>query len=110
MGDDLEITTLEQHDGVVFSPKTPLYDVIDNALRRHDPGSEPVPYMIPGFTDSFAYARLGATCYGFAPVKLPPELNFTRMYHGHDERIPIDGFHWGLRVLYDVVREFCAAG
>ena len=68
-----------------------------------------MPYMIPGFTDSFAYARLGATCYGFSPVKLDKGLNFTRMYHGHNERIPVNGFTWGTRVLFDLVKEFCQA-
>ncbi|MCC6525672.1 MAG: hypothetical protein IT373_23685, partial [Polyangiaceae bacterium] len=59
---------------------------------------------------AFAYARLGAVCYGFSPVRLGPELNFTAMYHGHDERIPVDGYLWGQRVLYELVREFCAQG
>ena len=63
--------------------------------------------MIPGFTDSFAYARLGATCYGFSPVKLGKDLNFTRMYHGHNERIPVHGYLWGQRVLYELVEGFC---
>jgi acetylornithine deacetylase/succinyl-diaminopimelate desuccinylase-like protein len=109
VGDDLTITVLEQHDGPVFPSDTPLYATIRGVLARHDPGATTVPYMIPGFTDSFAYKELGAVCYGFSPVKLGPELNFTRMYHGHDERIPIEGFAWGLRVLFEVVKEFCAA-
>ena len=48
-------------------------------------------------------------CYGFSPVRLGPELDFTSMYHGHDERIPVDGFRWGQRVLYELVREFVLA-
>ncbi|HEY8430113.1 MAG TPA: M20/M25/M40 family metallo-hydrolase [Sandaracinaceae bacterium] len=109
VGPDVRITVLDHHDGTTFSEKTPLYDTIVRVLARRDPGGIPVPYMIPGFTDSFAYARLGATCYGFSPVRLGPELNFTRMYHGHDERIPVDGFTWGLRTLWEVVSEFVAA-
>lgn len=108
IGPGLKIVVHEQHEGTVFSSDTPLYRAIVSALARHDPAGEPVPYMIPGFTDSFAYARLGATCYGFSPVRLGPELEFTRMYHGHDERIPRDGFAWGVRVLYELVRDFCA--
>ncbi len=109
VGSDVKLNVLMQHDGTTFSAETPLYDTLCRALARHDEGATPVPYMIPGFTDSFAYARLGATCYGFSPVRLEPDLNFTRMYHGHDERIPRNGFLWGLRVLYDVVSGFCAA-
>lgn len=109
VGPDVKISVFDHHDGTVFDANTPLYDTICRVLRQRDPGATPVPYMIPGFTDSFAYARLGATCYGFSPVKLGPELNFTRMYHGHDERIPVDGFRWGLRTLWDVVHDFCRA-
>jgi acetylornithine deacetylase/succinyl-diaminopimelate desuccinylase-like protein len=109
IGPGLTITVHEQHEGTTFPSDTPLYRAIVAVLERHDPGGIPVPYMIPGFTDSFAYARLGAVCYGFAPVRLGPDLDFSRMYHGHDERIPRDGFVWGVRVLYELVRDFCAA-
>jgi acetylornithine deacetylase/succinyl-diaminopimelate desuccinylase-like protein len=109
VGDDLEIRVFDHHDGTTFDAKTELYDAIVSTLAEHDSEGVAVPYMIPGFTDSFAYARLGATCYGFSPVRLGPELNFTRMYHGHDERIPVDGFRWGLRVLYDVVERIARA-
>jgi acetylornithine deacetylase/succinyl-diaminopimelate desuccinylase-like protein len=108
IGPGLKITVHEEHEGTVFPSDTPLYRAIEAVIARHDPGGTPVPYMIPGFTDSFAYARLGAVCYGFAPVRLGPDIEFTRMYHGHDERIPRDGFAWGLRVLYELVRDFCA--
>lgn len=107
VGHDLRISILEHHEGTSFRADTELYEAISNAIEKHDPGAVPVPYMIPGFTDSFSYARLGATCYGFSPVRLGPEINFNRLYHGHDERIPVEGFRWGFRVLYDLVRDFC---
>ena len=107
IGPGLKLHVSMAHDGTTFEAKTPLFDVIRRTIDEHDRGAVTVPYMIPGFTDAFAYARLGATCYGFAPVRLGSELNFTRMYHGHDERIPADGFAWGVRVLYEVVRDFC---
>lgn len=106
VGDDVRINVLDRHDGTTFGTDTPLYEKIRATLARHDPDGVAVPYMIPGFTDSFAYARLGATCYGFSPVKLGPELNFTGMYHGHNERIPKDGYLWGQRVLFELVRDF----
>ncbi len=107
IGPGLKIIVHEEHEGTSFSSDTPLYRAIVNAIERHDPEATVVPYMIPGFTDSFAYGRLGATCYGFAPVRLGPELEFTRMYHGHDERIPREGFLWGMRLFYELVRDFC---
>ena len=109
VGPDLKINVLERWEGAVFDARTPLFDAIGRTLQRHHAGCEPVPYMIPGFTDSAAYAALGATCYGFSPVRLPPGMPFTQMYHAHNERIPVDGFVWGLRVLFDLVHEFCAS-
>jgi acetylornithine deacetylase/succinyl-diaminopimelate desuccinylase-like protein len=109
VGDDVRLSVLEEHAGTTFESKTELFAAITRVLERHDPGAIPVPYMIPGFTDAFAYQRLGATCYGFVPLKLEPGVNFSRMYHGHDERIPVRGFSWGVRVLYELVRDFCAA-
>lgn len=109
VGPEVKLNVFDHHEGTVFDVATPLYDTICEVVGERDPGSVPVPYMVPGFTDSFAYGRLGATCYGFSPVRLGPDLNFTRMYHGHDERIPIDGFKWGLRTLYEVVARFAAA-
>jgi acetylornithine deacetylase/succinyl-diaminopimelate desuccinylase-like protein len=108
VGDDVRLTVLEDHPGLTFESKTELFAAIARVIERHDPEALPVPYMIPGFTDAFAYQRLGAVCYGFSPVRLDPEVNFSRMYHGHDERIPVAGFAWGLRVLYELVRDFCA--
>ncbi len=107
IGEGLSINVFDAHDGTVFSSDTPLYRAICGALARHDPQAIPVPYMIPGFTDSFAYARLGAICYGFSPVRLEPGMDFTKMYHGHDERIPRAGFLWGLRVLHELIADFC---
>lgn len=107
VGEDVTLTVLDQREGSVFDAKTELFATITDVLARHDPEGAPVPYMIPGFTDAFAYKKLGATCYGFSPVRLGPEIAFGSMYHGHDERIPIDGFLWGMRVLYELVRDFC---
>jgi acetylornithine deacetylase/succinyl-diaminopimelate desuccinylase-like protein len=110
VGDDVRLTVLEDHPGLTFDSKTELFSAIGQVLERHDPDALPVPYMIPGFTDAFAYQKLGAVCYGFSPVRLGPEVNFSRMYHGHDERIPVAGFSWGLRVLFELVRDFCGRG
>ena len=108
VGPQIKLNVFEHHEGNVFRDDTPLYETLCRVLKQRDPAGVPVPYMIPGFTDSFAYGRLGATCYGFSPVRIDdPSVVFTRMYHGHDERIPTDGFRWGLRTLYDVIRDFC---
>jgi acetylornithine deacetylase/succinyl-diaminopimelate desuccinylase-like protein len=111
IGPGVRVNVLDSHEGAVFDANTPLFDAISRGIERNHPGAVAVPFMIPGFTDSHAYKKLGATCYGFAPVRMPAGINFSRLYHGHDERIPRDGFEWGTRVLYEVVADFaCGVG
>jgi len=88
------------------SADTPLFRLIKARTEAADPGARAIPWMLPGATDSKFYAQLGATCYGFAPVKLDPKMPFGALYHGNDERMPIDGFLWGLRLYSEVVLTF----
>ena len=41
-------------------------------------------------------------------MQMPPGLDFMGMFHAHDERAPVAGLGWGVRVLYEVVREYCS--
>lgn len=86
--------------------ESPLYDLMTRKLKQADPGARVLPWMIPGATDNKYYAKLGMLCYGFAPVKLDPHIPFGSLYHSNDERMPVEGFHWGLRVYADVVLTF----
>jgi acetylornithine deacetylase/succinyl-diaminopimelate desuccinylase-like protein len=89
---------------------TPLFALIDAALRRHDPqATAVVPYMMSGATDAKYLAPLGIPTYGFAPIKLPPGLSLMDMFHAHNERVPVEGLAWGVRVLYEVVEAYGTA-
>jgi len=88
------------------SPDTPLFELIKQTVEAADPGALAIPWMIPGATDSKFYSTLGAACYGFSPVKLDPHTPFGSLYHGNDERMPVEGFYWGLRVYAEVVLKF----
>jgi acetylornithine deacetylase/succinyl-diaminopimelate desuccinylase-like protein len=76
-----------------------LVDAIQSALKAEDPIARAVPYMLSGGTDAKAFDDLGIRCFGFAPLKLPPELDFAGMFHGVDERVPVEGLRFGARVL-----------
>jgi acetylornithine deacetylase/succinyl-diaminopimelate desuccinylase-like protein len=76
-----------------------LVDAMAATLRAEDPGARAVPYMLSGGTDAKSFARLGIRCYGFSPLLLPADLEFAGMFHGVDERVPIDGLRFGVRVL-----------
>lgn len=109
LGSDAEIEVMHSLPAVETDATTPLYGHLEAMLRKHDPLGEPLPYMVVGFTDAKAYSRLGTHCYGFTPLKFDPTLgvSFQKMYHGHDERVPVAGLTWGFDVLYDTVRSFC---
>jgi acetylornithine deacetylase/succinyl-diaminopimelate desuccinylase-like protein len=111
MGGEPELEVLRSLPAVEATSATRLYEHLSGTLARNDPTGHPLPYLIPGFTDAKAYARLGTVCYGFTPVQFDPthEVSFTKMYHGHDERVPVQGLKWGLRVLYEAVAGFCLA-
>ncbi|MCU1276950.1 MAG: Acetylornithine deacetylase, partial [bacterium] len=90
-----------------IDPQSPLWDTIVATLKQHDPEGVAVPYLAPGFTDAKSWSRLGTRCYGFVPLRLPDDgVKFVDLFHGHDERIPVDGLKWGVAVIYDVVRGF----
>jgi acetylornithine deacetylase/succinyl-diaminopimelate desuccinylase-like protein len=76
-----------------------LYDAMTSALLAEDPEAKVVPYCLFGGTDAKAFSHLGIRCFGFTPLRLPPELDFTGMFHGVDERVPVESLRFGTRVL-----------
>jgi acetylornithine deacetylase/succinyl-diaminopimelate desuccinylase-like protein len=76
-----------------------LVDAMQSSLKAEDPAARAVPYMLSGGTDAKSFYDLGIRSFGFAPLKLPPELDFAGMFHGVDERVPVDGLTFGVRVL-----------
>ena len=76
-----------------------LVDAMNAALLAADPDARVVPYMLSGGTDAKAFARLGIRCFGFIPLRLPPELDFTALFHGVDERVPVESLRFGTEVL-----------
>ncbi|WP_150249184.1 M20/M25/M40 family metallo-hydrolase [Nocardiopsis deserti] len=76
-----------------------LVSAMSESLLAEDPGAKAVPYCLSGGTDAKSFSRLGVRNYGFAPLQLPPELDFAGMFHGVDERVPVEGLRFGVRVL-----------
>ena len=77
----------------------PLVEKMVAALEIEDPGATVLPYNMMGGTDNKHLAALGIAGYGFAPLQLPPDLDFPSLFHGIDERIPVDSLHFGTKVL-----------
>jgi len=76
-----------------------LVDAMSAALVAEDPGARAVPFCMSGGTDAKAFSGLGIRGFGFSPLRLPPDLDFAGMFHGVDERVPVDGLRFGARVL-----------
>lgn len=77
----------------------PLVTHMRESLEAEDPGSLAAPYILSAGTDAKAFARLGISGYGFSPLQLPADLDFTALFHGVDERVPVDSVRFGVRVL-----------
>jgi acetylornithine deacetylase/succinyl-diaminopimelate desuccinylase-like protein len=82
-----------------------LVERMVGALKRHDPDAEVLPYLLSGGTDNKALSELGIAGYGFAPLRLGPELDFPAMFHGVDERVPLEALAFGRAVLTDFLLE-----
>ncbi len=81
----------------------PLVEAMIAALRTEDPEAVVLPYCLSGGTDNKALSRLGITGYGFAPLRLPKDLDFAPMFHGIDERVPLEALTFGARVLQRLI-------
>jgi acetylornithine deacetylase/succinyl-diaminopimelate desuccinylase-like protein len=105
VGPDLEIEHIQDLPAVETRYEGPIVDAMAAALRAEDPGARPLPYMVSAGTDAKAWDRLGIRCFGFAPLRLPADLNFAELFHGIDERVPVEGLRFGVRVLDRFLRQ-----
>lgn len=78
-------------------------------MQQRAPEARIVPIMLAGATDAKHVSRMGAACLGFSPVRISEGFPIEQLVHGDDERIPAEGYLWGIDVLYDIVTEFCSA-
>jgi acetylornithine deacetylase/succinyl-diaminopimelate desuccinylase-like protein len=99
IGPDLAVDYITHQPSVETTFDGALVDAMAAALRAEDPAARPVPYLVTAGTDAKAWDRLGIRCFGFSPLRLPPDLNFAALFHGVDERVPIEGLRFGVRVL-----------
>ena len=101
VGPDIKIETISRDIALEVDFNSPLVEAMKAALLREDPEGIPVPYLMSGGTDNKALSELGIVGYGFSPLRLPADLDFMSLFHGVDERIPVDGIRFGVRVLAD---------
>lgn len=101
IGPDITIETISRDIALEIEFEGDLVEAMCAAIKRFDPDGIPVPYLMSGGTDNKALSELGIIGYGFSPLKLPADLDFMALFHGVDERVPISGLEFGVRVLED---------
>ena len=101
IGPDISIETITHDIALETDFDGDLVEAMNQSILRFDSEGIPVPYLMSGGTDNKALSELGIIGFGFSPLQLPPDLDFMALFHGVDERVPIEGLNFGVRVLND---------
>ena len=99
LGPDIQREFIHHDIAVETEWEGALVEAMSAAIRAEDPQGRPVPYTLSGGTDAKSFSQLGMKCYGFSPLRLPADLDFAGMFHGVDERVPLESLKFGARVL-----------
>ncbi|WP_455360404.1 M20/M25/M40 family metallo-hydrolase [Streptomyces sp. SYSU K21746] len=98
-GPDVEWELHHQEIPLQAPVDSPTFAKLRAAVEHFAPEGHVVPYCMPGGTDAKQFSRLGITGYGFSPLRLPEGFDYAALFHGVDERVPVDALHFGVRVL-----------
>jgi acetylornithine deacetylase/succinyl-diaminopimelate desuccinylase-like protein len=103
IGDEVELEVI-RHDLGPAEPDMGLFDTLADILCKADPSGKSVPLLLPGVSDARFFSRLGIQTYGFLPMKLPIDFNFTKTIHAEDERIPVESVAFGSEAIYKALQ------
>ncbi len=109
-GPEVTVEPVHLMPSVEWPADAEIVRLMEDALRAADPEAVPLPMMITPGTDAKALSLLGIPTYGFAPLRLDPDVPFLSLFHANDERIPVSAIRFGLPVLHEVVSRFAVAG
>jgi acetylornithine deacetylase/succinyl-diaminopimelate desuccinylase-like protein len=105
IGSDIELEVIRFDPGPV-DPDMGLFDTLADILRKADPDGIPIPLLLSGVTDGRFFSRLGIQTYGFLPMPLPEDLNFSQTIHGANERIPVEALDFGASAIYELLQRY----
>lgn len=101
VGPEIKIETITRDIALEVPFEGPMVEAMKSAITKLDPDGIPVPYLMSGGTDNKALSDLGIVGYGFSPLRLPADLDFMALFHGVDERIPLESLDFGVKALED---------
>jgi acetylornithine deacetylase/succinyl-diaminopimelate desuccinylase-like protein len=99
VGDRISIDYVSKQHGLETTFDGDLVDKMTASLLAEDPDARVAPYLMSAGTDAKHWHKLGIRCFGFVPLRLPGDLDFTALFHGVDERVPVDALEFGARVF-----------
>ncbi|HEY5729550.1 MAG TPA: M20/M25/M40 family metallo-hydrolase [Anaerolineales bacterium] len=105
VGKDVEFEVI-RHDPGPAEPNMELFDTLGDILREADPTGIPIPFLLSGVTDARFFSQLGIQTYGYLPMTLPDDLNFSSLIHAANERIPADAVEFGAQAIYKALQRF----
>lgn len=83
-----------------------LFSMLADVLHEVDPGGVTVPMLMSTTSDARFFSKLGIQTYGFTPMNLPPEFNFSQTIHAANECIPAEAITFGAEAIYKVLQRF----
>jgi acetylornithine deacetylase/succinyl-diaminopimelate desuccinylase-like protein len=99
VGDGIEVEYLSKQPPWETPYDGALVDAMHRSLLAEDPDALVAPYLMSGGTDAKHFRKLGMRSYGFTPLQLPADLDFTALFHGVDERVPVSALEFGTRTF-----------
>jgi acetylornithine deacetylase/succinyl-diaminopimelate desuccinylase-like protein len=99
VGENVSVDWVSKQHALETTFDGDLVDAITASLLDEDPEAKVAPYLMSGGTDAKHWRKLGIRSFGFAPLRLPADLDFTALFHGVDERVPVDALEFGARVF-----------
>jgi acetylornithine deacetylase/succinyl-diaminopimelate desuccinylase-like protein len=105
LGSDVDLEVV-RHDPGPAEPNMGLFDTLSGILREADPEGIPIPLLLSGVTDARFFSRLGIQTYGFLPMTLPEDFNFTNIIHSSNERVPAAAIEFGAQAMYEALKRF----
>ncbi|MGB0384770.1 MAG: M20/M25/M40 family metallo-hydrolase [Ardenticatenaceae bacterium] len=106
IGEEVEIRQIGRGMPQPLNPDMSLFPLLADILREQEPTAVPIPFMLPAVTDGRYFSQLGIQHYGFLPLNLPKEFNFSSFIHSANERVPVQSLHFGTRAFVSLLQRY----
>ncbi len=105
VGGDVQLDVVQFEPGPA-EPDMSMFNTLAGILKEADPDGTPIPLLLSGVTDGRFFTQLGIQTYGFLPLTLPEDFNFTSVIHAADERVPAAAIEFGAQAIFKALGRF----